>query len=174
MHGLAARLGSKEDVRVFYHDVMMNLQQLLPCAVCQRNLTNHMSAMSVPKTVGAVSEWVVDLHNRVNAARGVPRVVKPDLRQYENISWGAIQSFVSALIETHPGAWKCTPTYVEALMGFWSAVMRLIEGRANPGLVKSTACSRKEMRTWMWKTGVLMRNKPAVGLLACKKNVCEI
>jgi Erv1 / Alr family len=172
LHGLAASIGSRDEVNSFYHDILGNLKIILPCPACQRNLTNHMNNMVVPKSVSGIKTWVVELHNRVNEAKGLTRVDNPDLQQYSSLTWKSIEKFSSALIETHPGAWKCTPQYMHALIKFWKTLVRMIDGQSVQ-LPESVACSRKEMRMWMYKNGILMKAH-ASKLHVCKNDVCEV
>jgi Erv1 / Alr family len=168
IHGLAMNVKDTIEVRVYY-EVVKSLREILPCEVCRGNLTYHLSKMPVPKRT-TVRDWTVELHNRVNESRGVGRQTTVDLAAYSHVTWDDMATFLLAILETHPSAWKCTPQYMTALKTFWQGLTELMGERVI--LDAATACSRKEMRAWARRVGV--RQKGHVKMHVCKNDVCAI
>lgn len=62
--------------RKSFLDFVRSLPDLLPCSVCGDHLREHLASMDVEAAAGSrqdVSDFMWDLHNRVNADIGKPR-----------------------------------------------------------------------------------------------------
>lgn len=88
LHSMTLALPSSvpEEQQKAVRELMYNMQKVLPCATCGDNLKEHMQNHPIEPHLSSrdsLVQWMIDIHNMVNANCGKPEIAAQDaLRKY--------------------------------------------------------------------------------------------
>lgn len=121
---------SNEKYKKFFY----NLQYLLPCPKCRNNYKEHILKKSISSNNNELSEWLFDIHNRVNRDIGKPiqnyketaLFWENEFIKLKNIEDTKLFAIVEYLLYDHPGFYKINTDYINSILIFWNIIPELL------------------------------------------------
>lgn len=162
LHRLSFTFKSAKTAYEFYRSLLY----LLPCPKCRMRFAKHIDSLPFPRNHKYVSNWVIKLHNMVNATLEKPSIdlsldqVRIANQEVDPDEW----VFIAAIAHTHPGKRYISPEYANALetfLKYWASVS-LPE--------RDVIESRQSFKRWVNKnktTNFEVTN-------SCNSNTCEL
>jgi len=114
-----------------YKEFFYNLQFLLPCENCRNSYKEHIIAIPFPKTKTENSDWLINVHNRVNKSTNKPIL---DLNtatnfwknEYKNIEKLDLYKIGIYFLYGHEGKYKISKESIAAHLYFWENIHLLL------------------------------------------------
>jgi hypothetical protein len=152
LHTTAAKMRTHADVALM-RSFVEGLVHLLPCTKCRASFAMHLATLPIPNTPRDVTQWVYDMHNRVNlsadpnmfappAATKVFDVYKKKARKADALYDFSV--FLAALADSHPGH-DMRKAYANSLHNLFV----LLEHFYQVSAPKSPIRSRRAFTTWL-------------------------
>jgi hypothetical protein len=168
LHRLSFGFRNANHARDFY----MSLMFLLPCPKCRMSFTEHVKKHPFPTKHQNIPEWCVHLHNMVNISVGKEVVSDIKLKDIQlryahtnEDEW----TFISALVDSHPGKRFISEEHVNALRVFLSEWVKSWNGVPAPS--QEILQSKTLLKQWLHKNDPSkMMRKFGV----CATNTCEL
>lgn len=165
LHRLSFVFRNAKEARVFYKSLLI----ILPCPKCRESFRDHLKKNKFPTHHKDIPKWCVNLHNMVNKSLDKPDFPISDIREIENRYHAPNETewtFISALIDSHPGKRGITEEYAEALHTFlttwapsWSIGVPSVR----------VASSKALLEQWMRKN-----NRKVMDFGECSSHTCEL
>lgn len=166
LHRLSFAFRNAKDARRFYESLAI----ILPCPKCRESFREHIKNYRFPTNHKEIPLWCVHLHNMVNKTVGKSvfpesniQEVKTRFAEPSEVEW----TFISALIDSHPGKRYITADHVDAMHVFLSYWADRWTGVHKPS--KEVIQSKALMQKWMRKN-----NRDVVPFGVCSTNTCEL
>lgn len=166
LHRLSFGFRNAKEGRAFYESLLA----ILPCPKCRESFHEHLKRLPFPSNHKDIPQWCVKLHNIVNRSIGKDDYastmddIKAIYSRPSEMEW----TFISALVDSHPGKRYITQDLTNALETFLTEWAKSWENPIkNPS--KGVVQSKTLLREWVRKN-----NGKVIGFGVCASNTCEL
>lgn len=174
-----------------YHTLFYYLQYMLPCEKCRNNYRQHLLALPIPNTKRNLSEWLINVHNRVNLSIHKPIMNIYEMRSFWNRQYETIQDISETrlfdsfeyILESHPGGRKVTYDTISGHTQFWTIVPNMLTSirgseklkqyiNENP-LTESTIKYKRRYQRWYQSLKKHMNIRVTRNMIRCN-SYCKV
>jgi len=133
-------INPSDAIKAQYRRFFATLPAVLPCKICQRHLQENYSSLPINlASRQTLSEWLVNIHNQVNASKGkavwtYPQVVKMYLPPAQYASVGLTPAMLAHIVDPGPAAASCASSsssswiWITAILGLFVVALLIFIG----------------------------------------------